>query len=170
MKLPPTIESWYAGLAPRERRLVIAGGIALAVMLVYLAVVSPIMTAHSSLVNDVRQKRELLALINRSAPQLRGNNAGLGHLRPGESVFAATSSSIQSSGISGAVQRLEQSSDGGVRLSLSNVNFNALVRWLSGISRTEGIVVTHANIEQSNNPGTVNARLTLNTASSSTAS
>ena len=146
MKVPPTIESWYIGLAPRERRLVVAGGIALAAMLLYLAVVSPIMSAHSSLVNDVRQKRQLLALIERSAPQLSSKGGDVGHLRPGQSVFAATSSSIQSSAISGAVQRLEQSSDGGVRLSLSNVSFNDLVKWLSHISTSQGIVVTRASI------------------------
>lgn len=165
LTIPPTLRTWYEGLAPRERRLLIIGSIAVVLLLIYFAVISPIRSAHSSLLNDVQQKRQLLALINRSAGRIQSATTGGGHLKPGESVFAATSTAIQSSSISGAVQRLEQTQNGGVRLSLSGVDFDALVQWLGTLSRQEGIVATRATIQQGNNPGTVDATLTLNTSS-----
>ena len=165
MNLPAPLRAWYEGLAPRERRLVIIGAAAIALMLIWFAVVSPIRSAHSRLLNDVQQKRQLLALINRSAGRLQSAGSSMGHLKAGESVFAATSAAIQSSPISGAVQRLEQTQDGGVRLSLSGVSFDALVQWLGTLSRQDGIVATRATIQQGNDPGTVEATLTLNTSS-----
>ena len=163
--IPAPLRNWFDGLAPRERRLVIIGAAAVALLLIYFAVITPIRTAHSRLMNDVQQKRQLLALINRSAGRVQSATAGGGHLQPGESVFAATSSAIQSSPISGAVQRLEQTQNGGVRLSLSGVSFDAMVQWLGTISRQKGILATRATIQQGNNPGTVDATLTLNASS-----
>ncbi len=165
MNLPAPLRAWYDGLAPRERRLVIIGTIAVVLMLLYFAVITPIRSAHSRLMNDVQQKRQLLALINRSAGRIQSATTGGGHLQPGESVFAATSSSIQASPISGAVQRLEQNQNGGVRLSLSGVSFDALVEWLGTLSNQKGIRTTRATIQQGNNPGTVDATLTLNASS-----
>ncbi|HYW75200.1 MAG TPA: type II secretion system protein M [Gammaproteobacteria bacterium] len=165
LTIPPALRSWFDGLAPRERRLLIVGGIAIVLMVVYFAVVTPVRSAHSRLMNDVQQKQQLLALINRSAGRIQSAGASGGHLKPGESVFAATSAAIQSSPISGAVQRLEQTRNGGVRLSLSGVDFDALVQWLGTLSRQDGIVAIRATIQQSSNPGTVDAKLTLNTSS-----
>lgn len=163
--VPAPLRSWFDGLAPRERRLVVIGAAAVVLMLIYFAVITPIRSAHSRLMNDVQQKRQLLALINRSAGRIQSVTGSGGHLQPGESVFAATSSSIQSSPISGAVQRLEQTQNGGVRLSLSGVSFDALVQWLGTLSGQKGISATRATIQQGNDPGTVDATLTLNTSS-----
>ncbi len=163
--LPPALRAWFGGLAPRERRLLIIGGIAVVLLLFYFAVIAPVRAAHSNLLNNVQRKQQLLALINRSAGRIRSTTESGGHLKPGQSVFAATSASIQSSPISGAVQRLEQSQNGGVRLTLSGVSFDALVQWLGTVSRQDGIVAIRATIQQGNNPGTVDAKLTLNTSS-----
>ncbi len=162
LRLPAPLRAWYEGLMPRERRLVVAGSVVLLLLILYLAVVSPISAAHAQLMRDVHAKRQLLAYINNAAPRLEAQSSGAtGHLPPGQSVFAALSSAIQSSPISSAVQRLEQTGDGGVRLSLSGVRFDDLARWLSSIQNQDGIVATRANIEQAANPGAVNATLTL---------
>lgn len=163
MTLPPRLRNWYDSLAPREQRLVLAGGLAVVVLVLYLAVVNPVRTAHTRLVNDVQTKRQLLGYINQAAPRLRAQSgAATGRLQAGQSVFAATSAAIQASAIAGAVQRLEQTQDGGVRLTLSNVSFDALVRWLATLKAQTGIVATQATIEQAAAPGTVHANLTLN--------
>ncbi len=157
-----TLRAWYGDLMPRERRLVTIGGAVMLLLIVYLAIIRPIGAAHTRLIRDVHTKRQLLAYIDKAAGRLQTGTAGTGRLSAGQSVFAATSAAIQSSPISGAVQRLEQTQTGGVRLSLSSVGFDALARWLNSLATRDGIVVTHAAIEQATDPGTVNATLTLN--------
>lgn len=161
--LPAPLRAWYDGLMPREQRLIVIGGAVLLLLVLYLAVISPLGAAHARLVRDVHAKRQLLSYINQAAPRLQASSsAGTGQLPPGQSVFAALSSAIQSSPISSSVQRLEQTQDGGVRLSLSGVAFDSLARWLATIAGQDGITVTRATIGQATNPGTVDATLTLN--------
>ena len=163
LKLPAPLRAWYAGLVPRERRLVLIGSGVIALMIVYLAIISPISTAHTRLMRDVRAKRQLITYIDNAAARLQTqSSASIGQLPAGQSVFAALSAAIQSSPVSGAVQRLEQTQDGGVRLSLRGAAFDSLARWLATIASQDGIVVTRATIDQATNPGTVNATLTLN--------
>ncbi len=163
MTIPAPLRAWYGGLMPREQRLVIIGGAVVLLLIVYLAIIRPVGAAHTRLIRDVHAKRQLLAYIDKAAVRLQAGAGGsTGQLPAGQSVFAATSAAIQSSTISGAVQRLEQTQTGGVRLSLSSVGFDALARWLNSLATRDGIVVTHATIEQATDPGTVNATLTLN--------
>lgn len=162
MTLPAPLRAWYGGLAPRERRLVLLGGAVVLLLIVYLAIVSPVRSTYNGLRQDVQAKRQLLAYIDRAAVRLHADSTDhIGQLPPGQSVFTATSAAIQSSPISAAVQRIEQTQTGGVRLSLSGVEFDALTRWLDSLATQEGVVVTRATIEQATGPGTVDATLTL---------
>lgn len=162
MTLPAPVRAWYGGLAGRERRLVAIGGAVILLLIVYLAIVSPIRSSYGRLTSDVQAKRQLLAYIDQAAARLQTDStAHIGRLSAGQSVFTATSAAIQSSPISGAVQRIEQTQTGGVRLSLSSVDFDNLAHWLYTLAAQDGIVVTNATIEQAADPGTVDATLTL---------
>ena len=167
MKLPEPLTNWYGGLAPRERRLVAIVGIIVAVLILYLAVVQPIASAHNSLAREVRANRALLAWLDDAEAKIRaagpGEAGGSGHLAPGRSVFSAVSDAAQNGPISASVQRIEQSGDGGVRLTLSAVPFDSLVTWLGTLNHSDGIIVANASVQQADSPGAVNATLTLNT-------
>lgn len=161
--VPDALATRYRGLAPRERRLVAIGGGVLALLVVYLAGIQPALSAHAHLMYQLRQRRALLGYIDSAAPRLQGTGSpGNGGLAAGQSVFAAVSAAAQSSAVAAAVRRLEQTGDGGVRVSLSGARFDALVRWLGELAHGSGIVVTTGSIERAADPGTVNATLTLN--------
>lgn len=160
--LPEAFRVWYRQLAPRERRLTAIGAGLLALLVIYLAGVQPVVSAHARLMHELAQRRALLHYIDSAAPRLQsGETPGTGHLKPGDSVFAVVSSAAQASAIAEAVQRLEQTGDGGVRVTLSGASFNALVRWLGRLARETGIVVTQGSIQRAPEPGAVNATLTL---------
>jgi len=162
--LPAPVAEWYGNLARRERRMVLAGAAALAVLVVYLGVVQPVLSAHARLQNQVRQRRELLAYIDSAAPRLRAVG-GKSRPAPGSggdrSAFATVSAAAQKSPISDSVQRLEQTSDGGVRMSLSGASFDALMQWLGTLANEDGITVEQANVKRASDPGTVDGTLTL---------
>ncbi|MGH8160973.1 MAG: type II secretion system protein GspM [Gammaproteobacteria bacterium] len=163
MKLPEPIGSWYAGLAPRERNLVIAGAVVVVLLIIYLAAVQPLVSAHRSLNSKLQADRSLLAYMDRAAGRLGSapSAAGTGHLTGG-SVFSAVSAATQDSSISNAVQRLEQANNGGVRLTLASVPFDALVQWLQKLADSKGITATSASIQGAQAPGTVDVTLELN--------
>jgi general secretion pathway protein M len=165
MRLPEPIGGWYAGLGARERILVAIGAAVVVLLIIYLAAVQPLVSAHASLGRRVENDRSLLAYMNSAAPRLKsaGPAAGKEHLTG--SVFSAVSRAAQDASIHDAVQRLEQADNGGVRLTLNAVSFDALVSWLEKLADSKGIVAKSANIQGAQSPGTVNVTLDLNTRS-----
>ncbi len=162
MKLPEPIGSWYGGLAPRERRLVILGAAVVVLLIIYLAAIQPLVSAHQSLNQKLEADRSLLAYMNGAAGRLAvaPSVSGGGHLTG--SVFSAVSVATQDPSISNAVQRLEQANNGGVRLTLAAVSFDALVQWLQKLADQKGITATSASIQGAQAPGTVDVTLELN--------
>ena len=160
---------WYAGLAPRERRLVTIGGILLALLVLYLAVVDPLVAARARAAQRASNARATLNFLDNAGARLAaaGPVAGgaVGHLAAGQSVLAAVSTAARSGPVSGSVQRIEQAGNGGARLTVKDAPFDALVGWLGSLQSSDGIVVVDANIQQAEQPGTVNGTLTLNTGS-----
>ncbi len=165
MRLPAPIAAWYAGLAVRERRLVAIGVALVVLLIVYLAAIQPLIAAHDRLAYKLNSDRSLLVYLNQAAGRL-GNTASAGNQaatgNPSVSVFSIVSTAAQEPAIKNAVQRLEQADNGGVRLTLSSASFDALVPWLESLAQQEGIVIESANIQGAQEPGTVNATLTLN--------
>lgn len=163
MKLPEPVERWYTGLAKREQRLVLLCLGVIVVLILYLAVIQPLTSAHESLDRRVQTDKSLLVYMNNSADRLRSISAsGGGKAHFSGSVFSAVSAAARNSPIHNAVQRLEQASSGGVRLTLSAVPFDDLITWLQSLATEKGIVVERANIQGAQAPGTVNVSLTLN--------
>lgn len=163
MKLPQPIDAWYSGLGKRDQRLVVVGLVLVVLLILYLAVINPLVSAHQSLARRVAADRSLLVYMNSVAERLRVSNArSSAHPVLTGSVFSAVSAAARGSSISNAVQRLEQANNGGVRVTLSAVRFDALVRWLDKLASEKGIVVNRATIQGAQAPGTVDASLTLN--------
>lgn len=163
--MPEPLARWYAGLARRERRLVAIGGGLAVLLILFLVVVQPVVAAHNRLASQVRNERTLLSWLNEAQARLQAAGpatASLGHLPPGQSVFAAVSSAAKSGPVAGSVQRVEQAADGGARLTVKAASFDDLVRWLENLARNDGITVAQATIQQAESPGTVDATLTLN--------
>lgn len=162
VKLPAPVAAWYAGLAVRERRLVAVGAAMVVSLIVYLAVVQPLTAAHNRLDRKLEADRSLLVYMNRAASRLKAAAPAGPAGNTSVSVFSAVSTAAQVASIKNAVQRLEQADNGGVRLTLSSVSFDALVPWLENLANQEGIAVESANIQRAQAPGAVNATLTLN--------
>ncbi|HHO69319.1 MAG TPA: type II secretion system protein M, partial [Gammaproteobacteria bacterium] len=65
------MKDWFLGLEPRERRLVTAGGVVLALLLVYLVVWEPLAARYRQLQDSVAQQRETLAWMQQAAAQVK---------------------------------------------------------------------------------------------------
>lgn len=165
MTLPEPLRNWYAGLAKREQKWVWLGLGAIVVLILYLAVIQPLVSAHQNLDQRLQADRSLLAYMHGVSDRLSSLSASGKSGSFTGSVFSAVSAAARGSSINNAVQRLEQANNGGVRLTLSAVPFDALVRWLEKLAIDKGIIAVRASIQGAQVPGTVNVSLTLNTRS-----
>lgn len=158
------MKAWLAGLAPRERMLVLAAAGVLVVLLIYALLLAPFYSRHGKLETGVEEQRETLHWMQQNAAtvrQLRGSgqtaSTGLG----GSSLLSVADSSARSSGLGPALKRVEPEGSSGVRVWLDGATFDAVVGWLDSMSTRYGVDVESITLEQSGASGRVNARLTL---------
>ncbi|HEU5136279.1 MAG TPA: type II secretion system protein GspM [Steroidobacteraceae bacterium] len=154
------MRAWYANLAERERRMVLLGGIAAAVLLL-LAIVLPLNRNIAQARQRVTTKQGDLAFIQSAVPQLAAAGPGIGTAATGESLVVLIDSSARESGLGKSLSSSQPTPDKGLRVRFERVAFDGLVAWLARLSQSHGVRVESAEIESAGEPGLVNAGLVL---------
>lgn len=152
-------KAWWSALAERERRVLGAGAVVLAGVVLYLGVWEPLAFARSKQQADLAAARALavqLEALAASAPRHAGPTAGAG-----QSLLAIIDQSSKASALTKPPSRLQPEGEDTVRIWLEDVPFDNLMRWLGDLQSRYGVRVDNADIERESGPGLVNARLTL---------
>ncbi|MFT3905094.1 MAG: type II secretion system protein GspM [Steroidobacteraceae bacterium] len=176
------LQTWYDALAARERRIVLIGGIAAAVLLV-LAILLPLQQRTSAAESRITQKSaDLQWLRSMTAPlqaaAATGNrrpgsarqgpggpgSAGPGSAGPGgqrQSLVALVDRQARATGLGESLVNSQPSGDGGLSVRLENASFDTLVALLARLADQDGVHIENATIEAAKTTGHVNASLVL---------
>ena len=158
------IAAWWNGLQPRERNMLVVGGVLCALLLAWAFVWHPLARArddaHTRLAHardDVAWMRSMVGPAN----ELHAQGAR-GHVeRQGKSLLALADASARAAGLSGALRRVEPTGGNSVRVSFDVAGFDMLVDWLSLLARDYGVRVSDFSADKVEGVGLVNARVTL---------
>lgn len=156
------LRTWYQSLQQREQRLLLAGGAALAVMLVYAGLLHPYLASKHALEQDVVDRQALLTWMRPAAVQiqsLRGQQPS--GLPAGQSLLAVVDKSASDAGFGPALKQVQTSNDGSVRVQMQGAGFDSLMRWLGTLQQRYGITVRELTAQRSTAPGNVDAGITL---------
>ena len=153
------MRAWYAGLAERERRFVLIGGIGAAVLLL-LGVVLPLNRNISQARQHLTVKQADLAFIQSVTPEL-ASASPMAAGATGESLVVLIDSSARESGLGKSISNSQPTGDGGLRIRLERVSFDGMVAWLARLAQQHGVRVDSAEIEAAGEAGLVNAGLVL---------
>jgi len=146
-------------LQPRERRIVLIGGIA-ALVLVILAAVLPLQRSVSAIEQRVEHKRDDLQWLRSMAPQLAGlQTSGPPPLR--ESLVVVVDRTAREAGLAKSLVGSQPSGNGGLNVRLDQTPFDTLVTWLSQLQERYGVQVESATIDAGKGSGNVTASLVL---------
>lgn len=153
-------ERWNA-LNPRERLLVAAAALVVALALGYAIVWKPIVKANLRLQQEVTAARSL-------AGWLRGVEAEVSRLRgakspttSGGSLLNLVDQSSKAAGLASFVERLQPEGDAEVRIWFEQVPYEEFMRWTLGLELDNSVKIAELAIGRSSNPGMVSARLIL---------
>lgn len=156
------MKAWWAGLAPRERVIVLAGGIALLVMLLWIMVWEPIAERRatlrsevSSLASDLMWMEQVADQVRRRASQQRTQAASGG---AGGSILTLVEVSATASGIRSSIERVQPEGKG-ARLWFDRVGFDALMTWLGELETRHGLQISQLAVDVGSDAGVVSARL-----------
>ncbi len=155
------MRAWYAGLAPRERRVVSAGALTLAVLLVVGGGLLPLQSAVSSATHRLATRREDLEWMRRNAPLVLAAGDNLA-ADTGEPAVVVVDRLGREAGL-GAALRGTQPSGTGVRVQLEAAPFDTLVRWLATLEQRYGLSIEAITVDRTATPGLVNASVTFAT-------
>ncbi|WP_373187210.1 type II secretion system protein GspM [Halopseudomonas sp.] len=157
------MNNWWAGLAPRERVILIAGMAVLGLLIIWLLIVEPIVNQRAELRREVMQltadhtwmQQTALQVRRRAGIQRDGQSAtGV----PGGSVLTLIEVSASAAGIKDAMERVQPEGDG-ARLWFDAVAFDTLVRWLAELEQRQGLLVSQLSVDAGVEPGMVSARV-----------
>jgi general secretion pathway protein M len=154
--------AWWATLAQREQRVVGAGAVALALIVLYLGAWEPLVGGQRERERALEEARALAAQLELLAVEVQRNRgSGGGTIGAGQSLLAIVDQSRKASALTKPPSRLQPEGEATVRIWLEDVPFDALLRWLADLELRYGVRVDTADIERESGPGLVNARLTL---------
>ena len=155
------LRAWWSTLVDRERRIVAAGGAALGLMILYLAVWEPLAGAKHQREVDLQAARALAVQIESLALLAPRAGSTVALAGAGQSLLAIIDTTRKASAVTQPPSRLQPEGDNTVRVWLEDAPFDGLLRWLGELHTRYGVRVETAEIERESGPGLVNARLTL---------
>ena len=153
------LRAWYAGLQPREQRMVAVGGVCVAVLILLFGILMPLQSAVSSAVKSNDTKREDLAWMRVNAPEIRASGGQL-PADTGEAPVVLVDRVGREAGL-GSALRGTQPNGTGVRVQLEAASFDTLVSWLATLDERYGLAIESITVDRTAQPGTVNASITF---------
>lgn len=158
------IKYWFNTLPTKEQWLLSATSLLIIATLFYLIVWEPVHIGLKAEQQRQQSQQEILIWMQQAATQVHalratGNRSSVRDInKPATLVIEQ---SINIAGLKQSLSKIESSGKNGGRVILNNASFNQMLIWLNTLVTHNGIQVVNANIEHANNPGRVNARLTL---------
>lgn len=164
------MKEWYAGLEPRERRLMIGAGVFLIVMLFYLLVWEPIAKDNEALRLSYQNSQQLIDWMEDAAEEAKALQAKISASGPSgssenQSLLGIIDRTAKRDKLGSSVKRVQPDGKTGARVWLENAIFNDMIKWLENLQHKEGIRLVTTVIEKQEEPGLVNARLVFERAS-----
>jgi general secretion pathway protein M len=155
------LDRWRA-MAPRERRALALGGLALAAILAWLAIWEPLVESRELWRTRVASAETDLAWMRAAAARLQASGPVAAAVPDdGRSLLARVDASAREAGLGSALLRVEPIATGQVRVTFEQAGFDALMAWLEALSQAHGVRVTELSAQRADGVGLVDARVSL---------
>lgn len=153
------LKTWYSGLQERERNMVIALGVAMAILLIFLLVVLPLKNYFNSLSDDLSYYENQVMTVQKQVAAIK--SAGPGKVTNDNiSLNQLVNQTAKSFGLSfSRIEERERNKE--IQLRLDDVEFDQLLRWISLLEQGRGLVVDTLRVSKKDAVGRVDASIKL---------
>jgi type II secretory pathway component PulM len=160
------LRTWFLSRERRERIILLAGSVALVLMLVYVMLIGPFFAHKAAMQQRIARNTELLHWMQIQAvtvQRLRGTSHNSHISGTHESLLAAADRTARAAALGHALKQIQPATDGSgaVRVRLEEASFDNLIRWLGTLQRHYAIRTTQISIDQGHAANTVDVNLTL---------
>jgi general secretion pathway protein M len=152
----------FDSLNERERRMVVIGGVCATLLLVF-GVIVPLDRSVAHEHARIAAKQADLVWMRAVAPELIATGPAVNAPTSQQSMLVVVDRAAREAGLGSALTSSEPSGAGGLQVRLEKAPFDAIVAWLARLSEQDGIRVDSATMDNSGQPGVVNAGVVLHT-------
>ena len=149
-------KDWYQHQSARDQLVVRLVLVLLLLALVFSVLFAPLMRQHESLSTELRKQQAFYQLMVDNAPAFAGRAAA--SASDGKTLLASVGNQARASQV--RMTRYEQDGDS-LRVWLDNVKFDDTILWIETLSQRHSVRVSQINIDQTDNSGIVNVRVTF---------
>ena len=157
------LQARFQALNPRERAIVIGGGLLVLLAALYLLALAPFFAAVDSRSRRVADKQSDLAWLQGSLAEVQALAASQPQLSgpSGESLVVLIDRTAREASLGASLTGQTPSGENGIRVRLESAPFDSIVQWLGTLQQQHGVSIETATIDRTATPGLVNATLTL---------
>ena len=142
----------WNNLNDRERWMLGLGGVCFVVFLFYLLVYSPLVGGISEKSQQLIEKQDILAFLQKAKQQQTGIQAQV--LSPSQ-LLTVLAEQLNNSSFHRNPYQLQQTGSGDIQLSFDEVPFNAFLSWLWSMNEKYVFSIQQLNAERTATPGVV---------------
>ncbi|MEJ6654387.1 MAG: type II secretion system protein M [Pseudomonas sp.] len=156
------MNAWWAGLAPRERAVLIGGALLLSILVLWLLIWEPLAQKReqqradiSALTADLTWMQQVAGQVKRQGAQQSSRSGGVA---AGGSVLTLVEVSASAAGIRESMERVQPEGQG-ARVWFNEMSFDVLLVWLAELEQRHGLQVSQLAVDAGTAPGQVSARV-----------
>ncbi len=157
------MKAWWENLGARERGLIVVGTVLVMMLLSYVLAWEPLRNSDRRLRQNVAERRADLAWMRQAAEEIK-RLGGAGAARPvadNRSLLTLVYQTARAAGLGAALKRVAPQGDDKLSAQLDGAEFDKLIPWLSGLERDQAIAIISLNVDRTDAPALVNARIVL---------
>jgi general secretion pathway protein M len=157
------LRDWFFSLQPRERTVVIVGGVLVLLVAIYMLALAPFYSAINARAERVARKEGDLAWMRSIGGELMALNASA-TTAPGpsnESLVVLIDRTARECGLGSSLTGQTPNGESGIRVRLEQAEFDKLVVCLGSLQQSHSVTIESATIDRTGKPGFVNASLVL---------
>ena len=153
------LRAWFAGLEPREQRVVAVGAVLLGLIVLVGGILMPLQSALSRARQATESKRADLAWMRVNASEVRTAGSALA-ADTGEAPVVLVDRVGREAGLGGALRGTQPNATGG-RVQLEAAPFDTVISWLDTLDTRYGFALESISVDRGAAPGMVNASVTF---------
>ncbi|MAR00645.1 MAG: hypothetical protein CMI00_08910 [Oceanospirillaceae bacterium] len=147
---------WYRHQSARDQLIVRAVAVLLLLAVIFSLFFAPLIRQHQALTTELNRQQSFYQLMLDNASRFGGKAAAASG--DSKTLLASVGNLARVSQV--RMTRYEQDGDS-LRVWLDNVSFDDTMSWIEALAQRHGIQVSQINIDQTDNTGIVNVRVTF---------
>ncbi len=154
------MRDWFMSREPRERVVLVVGGVAAAVIVFWGLVWTPLARGSAELHASVAHKSSLLVNVQRAAALNPAAARGPARAAP-DSMVVLVDKTSREHGLASAFTHTRPDGRDGINVTFQNASFDALVAWLLALKSEYGVNVESASFNGTQSIGLVSGQVLL---------